>query len=211
MKSFIHRCILALGLVAASFGAFGLSSARAETTSGTIAAARDMTLEEVHKLFRKMAGQSDIAFNFVEDGCYARAHLMIERMRRLGYEPVRVWTFASGESLHVKTTKTTKGYVEWNYHVAPAIPARIQGRTVMLVIDPSLFNRPVTVDEWVNVQKRTSASRPILQVTRIGEAVFNPTTRLRLGSGYWPGVDPPEGVTNAAIATMKRYKAMERS
>lgn len=225
MKSFLYKFVAVLGLAVGPFGWMNPSAAQAKEPVATEivsrveemrdarrpATGRVVTLEEVHKVFRQMASQKDIAYGFVKDGCYARAHLMIQRMQRMGHQPVRVWTFANGESLHVKTRRLPEGFVEWWYHVAPAIPINIKGKTLYLVIDPSMFNRPVTVEEWSNAQRKTTLSpRPMVQITRQGEPVYNPRARTKMGTGYWPDNDPPEGSINHALTTMRRYKALER-
>ena len=51
------------------------------------------------EVFRVMAGQSDITFNYAWDGCFARAHLMIQRMQEMGLEPHRVYANKNGEDL----------------------------------------------------------------------------------------------------------------
>lgn len=210
MNALFHKLVITLGLLIVGLGSFSSSANAAVLRHETASSSREVTLAEVHRLFREMAGQRQIAFRFVEDGCYARAHLMMRHMQDRGFHPVRVWSFSNGESLHVKTSLMSRGYVEWRYHVAPAIPIQANGRTVYLVIDPSLFNRPVTLDEWVKVQRKGPTSpKPIVEITRLGEPVHDPHNRNRLGSGYWPGVDPIEGIDTHALETMRRYKAKE--
>lgn len=219
MNSLFYKWIAFAGLLAASFLGLG-ASARAEAPaaelvarideSATLTAKRFATFEDANRLFQAMADQPDIAFGFVQDGCYARAHLMIERMRRLGFEPVRVWTFANGEDLHVKTNRHPKGFVQWWYHVAPALPVLSQGKIIYLVIDPSLFNRTVHLDDWVFAQRKSvSSPPPLVQVTKLGKPVYNPRLKTHVGTGYWPDRDPPEGAFRHAISTMRRYKGME--
>ncbi|MFH1863002.1 MAG: protein-glutamine glutaminase family protein, partial [bacterium] len=76
-------------------------------------------------IFDIMASQKDIAFGYPCDGCYARAHIMVQRMQQLGVEPEKVWTFPGSptDPLTVNTSNTPSGVVKWNgYHVAPTIP-----------------------------------------------------------------------------------------
>lgn len=215
MKALLYKCVAALGILMASFG--GNASARADTVSVHESAkvenrtsfVREISREEAQQIFRVMADQKDIAFRFVKDGCFARAYLMIERMKAMGLEPGRVWSFENGESLHVETKLESEGYVEWWYHVAPVLPVQIQGQTVYLVIDPSMFDRPVTVKEWVEAQRKNDSSpQPLVQITRLGKPVFNPRTNSADGSGYWPGFDPLEGVVRNAAETMERNKKL---
>src|SRR5262249_39009691 len=43
-----------------------------------------VSFREALLVFQLMAGQTDIAFGFPGDGCYARAHLMVRWMQKLG-------------------------------------------------------------------------------------------------------------------------------
>jgi hypothetical protein len=101
---------------------------------------------EAENLFAVPAGQKSIAFAFPLDGCYARAHLMCRLMQKMGYRPAKIWAFANGQSLHVRTANHPSGHVEWGYHVAPILRVRVSAREERdLVFDPALFRGPVTV------------------------------------------------------------------
>ncbi|MFO0968861.1 MAG: protein-glutamine glutaminase family protein [Gemmataceae bacterium] len=229
MKSFIYKSIASLGLLLASFGFASAQVTRppvdrapaverpaldrtpvATTTTPRVTTSGVLTLAQAEKLFRDMASQRDIAFRYVKDGCYARAQLMIERMIARGIQPVRVWSFGNGENLHVRTRLEARGFVEWWYHVAPAVAVHHNGKTVYMVIDPSMFDKPVTTAQWLNAQKRTTSSRPMFQVTKLGQPPINPKTHRAEGSGYWPDKDPVGGAHAHAVSTMRMYKPKER-
>jgi uncharacterized Zn-binding protein involved in type VI secretion len=154
-------------------------------------------------LFDVVASQSDIAFRFPVDGCYARAHLMIQRMQQMGATPGKAWTFASpGDPLWVSTPNHPDGVVSWGYHVAPTVPVQQPDGSVRdMVIDPSMFDRPVPVEEWRNAQHDT----PTVVQTAPGE----PPIPARGGSGYWPAPDPAEGTDAHARETMEEYSRWE--
>ncbi len=179
--------------------------------SRALPAHQTVTLARARELFHLMARQHDVAFRYPIDGCYARAELMIERMRRHGAHPHRVWSVAHGEPLHARTKNVKAGYVEWGYHVAPILRVRVSATTQKwYVIDPSLFHQPVTIPQWEAAQMRTPQShRPYVTLTRLGEAPVWVDHKRKPGHGYWPGSDPREGLHNHAVATMKRYKALE--
>ena len=95
--------------------------------------------------------QPCIPFEFVKDGCFARAHKMkwiIET--KYGYCCEKVFSYGN---LDVKANKWGGCCVGWWYHVAPLI--RVigkSGRPVCYVIDPGMFNEPVTLSVWLSAQ-----------------------------------------------------------
>ena len=92
----------------------------------------------------------------------------------------------------------------WHYHVAPAVRVRgADGSVHDMVLDPSLFDRPATVEEWRAAQHDT----PETKDTAPGEP---PLPDLG-GSGYWPGPDPLEGPDVHARETMEEYKTYENA
>ncbi|MBP8244216.1 MAG: hypothetical protein KAX45_06740 [Chitinophagaceae bacterium] len=106
-----------------------------------------------------------IPFQYVHDGCYARAHKMrwiIEK--HFGYCSEKVFSFAtvSNHKLAVKADKWGGCCVEWWYHVTPLIRVKTQfGRktlTLAYVIDPGMFNQPVLLSTWLNAQKSTTCN-----------------------------------------------------
>lgn len=171
-------------------------------------AAGPLSLADAQTLFDLMAAQPDIAFAYPPDGCYARAHIMVQRMQAMGVTPSgKAWTFAPpGHALHAQTDNDPDGYVEWGYHVAPTVQVRNPDGTVGdRVIDPSLFDRPVTPQEWARVQQPTTTTTPpTLVQTRLGQ----PPIPSAGGTGYWPGPDPPD-LDAAAAETMREYKIEE--
>jgi hypothetical protein len=178
-----------------------------------VGASGAISLQQAASVFRWMAAQKDIAFRFPIDGCYARAHLMCRRMQRRGLRPAKVWAFAlsKNEPLYVRTRNRPKGYVTWGWHVAPILPVRLKnGKQRWYVIDPSLFNGPVTIAQWRDKQRFPNGrTRPYVTVSRFGQAPVDVHGRRLPGSGYLPGPDPRGGVDAHAVATMRRYKPWE--
>lgn len=108
--------------------------------------------KDVQKIFKKAQKMSDIPFGYKYDGCYARAHIMARRFEKMGMKVKKAWI--KGE-LHVPGTDIT-----WGYHVAPLIEAKdSKGNIVQYVLDPSLTDKAVTLDEWVaTMEKKSSKS-----------------------------------------------------
>jgi hypothetical protein len=106
-------------------------------------------------LFSNVRRQPQIPFQFPGDGCWARAHEMvrlIERHFNYATQPVaaKIWNFGT---LTVKTDNNPTCSVSWGYHVAPVV-ATDSGP---LVIDPALFDRPVSIQKWQDKQLDRSA------------------------------------------------------
>lgn len=110
------------------------------------------SVKDVQKVFKKAQNMSDIPFGYKYDGCYARAHIMARRFEKMGMKVKKAWI--KGQ-LHVPGTD-----IEWGYHVAPLIEAKDdKGNIVQYVLDPSLTDKAVTLDEWVaTMEKKSSKS-----------------------------------------------------
>ena len=168
--------------------------------------------EAARQAFRDLASQKDIAFQFPADGCYARAHLMAERLQKMGLHPHKAWTFANGEPLYAPTKHVPSGFVTWGYHVAPTLRVRkADGKGAEgVVLDPSLFDRPVTLIEWKNGQKRRADSHdPYVRVSQVGKPPAMPHHENMHGTGYWPSDDPPEELTHYSLPVMRVFKRFE--
>lgn len=97
-------------------------------------------------LFREFASDKEIPFKYPIDGCYARATAMNLIAEKEHIYMGRV--YAEGK-LQVKTDSALYPLVQWLWHVAPvAFVQQPDGSHKMMVFDPSLFNKPVTVNEW---------------------------------------------------------------
>jgi Glutaminase len=135
-----------------------------------------------------------IPFQYVRDGCYARAHKMRQMIsKKYGYCVEKVFSFAEGypNKLAVKANMWGGCCVEWWYHVVPLLRLNVKfgGRTFQIcyVIDPGMFTTPVTLSTWLQAQKNTTCN-PNANVTSYS---------IQPGSAYWPmgssasfGTDP---------------------
>jgi hypothetical protein len=183
----------------------------ARPKTATLPLSETVSEKQLAQIFRWAAGMRDIAFRFPADGCYARAHIMITRLERKGFKPYKVWSFQNGDPLFVRTSNHPSGHVEWRYHVAPLLRVRLaNGTQRWFVIDPALFQSPVSITQWRNVQKKPGSQyTPFVTVTRLGQAPKDAKGTQLAGSGYWPGVDPKEGIDAHAAKMMRLYKPFE--
>ena len=98
------------------------------------------------KLFQEMTVQRKIPFGFPEDGCYARAHEMSYQLDKKKIETAKI--FATG-LFRLDNGKAESGIVTWGFHVAPVLIVDDGKTKSLLVIDPSLFLEPASVEDWL--------------------------------------------------------------
>ncbi len=110
-----------------------------------------------------------IPFQYVRDGCYARAHKMKWIIsNHFGYCSEKVFSFANSnnDDLAVIASKWGGCCVTWWYHVAPVVRVNtriiFKGKTLKLVlayvIDPGMFDKPVLLSTWLQAQANTACS-----------------------------------------------------
>ena len=185
-----------------------------------------VTLNDANLLFDTMAAQNDLAFGFPQDGCYARADLMIRRMQAMGVIASKIWNergvtvaspygysglYEGGSLKSVDTIKATDlqytGEITWDYHVAPYIYVKQKdGSVTPMVIDPSLFGGPVSVDERLSVQKGSKTDCFTMSP--------GPASVFAADSLYFPNgsrqisVDKAESYSKEILAGYQKYEAL---
>lgn len=104
-----------------------------------------------------------IPFQYVRDGCHARAHQMRKIIdAEYGYCVEKVFSFANSgnDTLRVRANKWGGCCVAWWFHVAPLLRTRINLGSfhvvLALVIDPSMFDKPVLLSTWLSAQEAAS-------------------------------------------------------
>lgn len=102
-----------------------------------------LTEAEAKKYFKLLASQKDIPFGFPLDGCYARAHKMVQILEEKGV--IAGKAFIEG-NLFVDTPDF--GVIQWGYHVAPVVMVKVGNTAVPYIFDPSLFNKAVPYEAW---------------------------------------------------------------
>jgi len=106
-----------------------------------------------------------IPFQYVWDGCYARAHKMrwiIEKKYKYCSQKVFSFAYVNNDKLSVKADKWGGCCINWWYHVAPLVKVKINfgafSLTRAYVIDPSMFNQPVLLSTWLAAQENPACS-----------------------------------------------------
>jgi hypothetical protein len=149
-----------------------------------------------------------IPFQYVIDGCYARAHKMRKIITtKYRYCCEKVFSFANqgNDTLAVKADKWGGCCVYWWYHVAPLVRVRVKiGRfsiTLAMVIDPGMFDKPVLLSTWLAAQANAACSADA------NVSMYS----IQPGSAYWPtsfsgtsfGTDPNYVLTDGTLNSYK--------
>lgn len=114
-----------------------------------------------------------ITFQYKQNGCQARAHLMRGYIEdSLHFASQKIFVFGS---LRAANTGTCDGNcVGWGWHVAPLVnQADAAGTITQMVIDPSLFDKAVTVEEWKNAQLNCGNGAHIDEVQIIASSNYS--------------------------------------
>lgn len=149
-----------------------------------------------------------IPFQYVIDGCYARAHKMRWIITtKYHYCCEKVFSFANqnNDTLAVKADKWGGCCVTWWYHVAPLVRVRLRfGRCrlqLAMVIDPGMFDKPVLLSTWLAAQENTTCA------SNAHVSMYS----IQPGSAYWPanhagtafGTDPSYTQTDATLTNYR--------
>lgn len=110
-----------------------------------------------------------IPFLYPDDGCWIRAHIMCHLMRTGGpdtttnppEDPEKIWlTASSGNRLDPITANHPDCRIPpngWGWHVAPTLLVSLPGGDEKRVIDPSLSPTPVSIADWISLQRDPAA------------------------------------------------------
>ncbi len=106
-----------------------------------------MDQAEAAELFEYLRERRSIPFQYLDDGCYARAHKMSRLLSRMGYYSEKVFI----EGPRLRASRPDGSTVAWNYHVAPVVFVRAprSGLLQAMVLDPSVADGPLSQKAWV--------------------------------------------------------------
>ena len=148
-----------------------------------------------------------IPFQYVIDGCYARAHKMRWIItNKYKYCCEKVFSFANqnDDRLAVKADKWGGCCVTWWYHVAPLVRVRVslpaiskKELVLAMVIDPSMFDKPVLLSSWLSAQEKTAcnANAKVSMYSIQAGSAYTPANYA--GTAYTE--DPSYTSTNATL------------
>jgi len=142
-----------------------------------------LTEQEAKLWFDDFKSRKEIPWDYPNDCCYNRAHVMARELQAVGVDVHKVWNYAPSpsiaSSLRVSTPHDPKGYVEWGYHVAPTVPVMdTKGNVGRMVIDPSIANAPITADQWKALQ-----GQPLSKLVSTNAAAYYRDQRGKIYEG----------------------------
>lgn len=126
------------------------------TTTGCPKAGKKSMSAAEAQAFMDDFKKTDIPFDYPPDCCYARARVMCDEMEKKGFESQKLWSEghlaakkANGDAVTFPDRNGAPKAVTWHYHVAPIVNVeQPDGSVSPRVLDPSLSDTPLTVDEW---------------------------------------------------------------
>ena len=111
------------------------------------------TKTQLQAEFDKLSARQDIPFEYIVDGCYARAHLMSEEMTKDGINNAKIFCMLEDAYGSDRLTASNK-YMDakWWYHVAPVVFAvdDVSKQVEPFVMDPSMAKTPLKPQDWIH-------------------------------------------------------------
>jgi hypothetical protein len=158
--------------------------------------------EQANSLFKKFASNEKIAFKYPIDGCYARATQMGEIA---DYDQIQTGRVYAEGLLQVKTDSAKYPFVKWAWHVAPVVYVRQpSGFDQLMVFDPSLFSKPVTVAEWVVKMSADGKQKPRIDKIYYGSRFQYYKKGYERSRDSWG-----KEILNAAKSTAEKYRPLQ--
>jgi hypothetical protein len=140
------------------------------------------------EFFMKMASNTRLRWDYVQDYCFARAEVMAHEMKLMGTLPGKAWLFADtkgDQQLQPQALENFNPEMTWKYHVAPTIPVLFGNGARRMVVDPSVAKGVLTPEEWFGLMRSPGE----MKLARYGEAPMHPR-RVPTSGGYWLGRAP---------------------
>jgi len=169
-----------------------------------------ISAEEAINFFNEIKNDKSLAWNYPQDGCYARAHLAGEKATELGYSPQKAWCDSSiyyGDletEFNIKEESNSNYSIskfEHGYHVALLLDVKdYDGKVKGLVFDPLIFDAPTTVAQWSGV---LNSAEEHVRVRGFYES-------LNAGQSYYtPKKYHPDDCTALSKEILSKYLAIE--
>jgi len=115
-----------------------------------------LTKEEAEKLFQEFSQITYMKFDYLHDGCFARAHEFALIAKENGIEMGKVFLSDTQDkaSLYPKEWRDNdqapvpSGFYGWRYHVTPYVLVKEGDKLVPYVFDVGVTSGPKAIEEW---------------------------------------------------------------
>lgn len=113
--------------------------------------------EQADQLFAEFSKIPYMIFDYLHDGCFARAHEFaliamvnsIEMGKVFLTDKEDIASLYPQEWINNSSAPIPYGFVGWRYHVAPYVLVKVEGELVPYVFDIGVSLKPKSVEQWV--------------------------------------------------------------
>ena len=114
----------------------------------------DYCVKQSCETAKKTTFTPPIPFQYLQNGCFARAHKMRQIMlKRFGFSCLKAFCFARKSTNYLSVRAEMWGgccIPPFWFHVAPLIRVRVDSKTVVaMIFDPSVCTRPLLMSTWM--------------------------------------------------------------
>lgn len=140
-----------------------------------------VTIEQANTFFEYIANKTHIPHALVADGCHVRAQEMADLAAYKKIIVAKAIIEAPEGSKLLMLDDDGPWRVEWDYHIAPMVMIQsADGSSISpYIIDPALFDRPVTQQEWTDRVLRDTPQEVIARAQKyyVSRYTFTPNKR----------------------------------
>jgi hypothetical protein len=143
---------------------------------------RVLTEKKAAALFNTIAAMPDIPHRFLEDGCLHRTHVIGKRLEEMGIFSEKCLVIPLAGDLVMDTPKARLGYTVVWYHEAIAVHVQTKNGLERRVLDPSVGDAPMTVEEWSRTMR--GARGDPLEIFYLPRFAFGLSARDQVPTAY---------------------------
>ena len=105
-------------------------------------------------VFNELRNNPEFLWEYVDDGCLARAHKMCNILTQKGFfsEKIRIenaaCTWCRSYGLAVPRDSPAQQFLYIHFHIAVLVSVSNKGSICEYVFDPAFFDRPVSIADW---------------------------------------------------------------
>ena len=125
----------------------GSLKVEASSKSRILEAIRELTVPAFN-------GRSNLLFSeFLDNGCYFRAHLLCDALRGFGLQAAKIEVRARGDTTGLRADAVLRlDHTDWVYHIAPLVFVEEESGTKAYVLDPAFPPEDgplITPERWI--------------------------------------------------------------